>query len=190
LRSPCTGKLLPNPDLPAALDDRARKFERVERIATRGLVEPPKQRSRERDTDLRPQQTADRTGAQGAEPNRPNLLAGHCVKELVRGFLCVRSRREQQLNRLLAQPPHGKCERESRIRVEPLDVIDGHEDRPVARQLPQHAQDRRAGGPAVWRRAGRIHEEKCDFERTALRRRQRRQDCFEHVTEEVADAGE
>ena len=95
---------------------------------------------------------------------------------------------EQQEDRPIAQPPQRESECARRGRIEPLDVVDRKDNRPVGSENLQRAPDRDTERARI--EAVRIFlNEECYLERVAPGRRQRRQYALEHVLEQVAEAG-
>jgi hypothetical protein len=77
---------------------------------------------------------------------------------------------------------------QSRPAPEPLEIVDRDDELVVGEQL-QGAADRHPESPRVDGGTRRLLEEERDFERPALRRRQRRQNVAEDSVEQIAQTG-
>ena len=144
-------------------------------LARKGPVEPVAQESMERaDTERPDRQTPDRVRA-----DRP-LESRHCSLGAAGG--------EEQKHRARTEPAQGERERVRRRGVEPLEIVDRHEQRPVFGEHLQRAAgcdpERARIDPIV----GRLLEEERDLERAPPRSGKRGQDVVENVLEQIAEA--
>jgi len=95
---------------------------------------------------------------------------------------------DQQEDRPIVQPPQRESECARRGRIEPLDVVDREDNRPLGGENLQRAPDRDTERAQI--EAVRVFlNEECHLERVAPGRRHRRQYALEHVLEQVAEAG-
>jgi hypothetical protein len=127
-------------------------------------------------------------GADTERSNRYALDALAFQRLLQRGRLAGRDEPpgEQQQNRARRESSQRERKRARRRRVEPLNIVDGEQDRlPLAQHL-QHVAHRHADRPVIDRIAGRLLAEKRDLERTPPRRRDQRGDVRETRLEQVA----
>ncbi len=140
--------------------EAARQFQQGQRVAARLGQDPLAHALVERAPDDGVQQ---RAGVVVAQPfddqlRQPGQLLGR------------RAGGEDQRDRLGQQAARDERERLQRRAVEPLRVVDTHNQRPLARHLGEQAEDRQPDQEAILGRTGRQPER--DFERIALRRGQ------------------
>ena len=150
-------------------------------------MDPVKQRPREHGREARVHD-----GIQGNEVQRSDRHAQDAVGSkcpLRPGFAFV-TPREQQGDRLLAQTTCRVLERRRGRAVEPLDVVDRNEQRRSPRQRAEDAQQAGGNGPAVGSPTTAVLEEKRDFQRPPLRRRQLAQGSRQLFPEQVGKARE
>ena len=86
----------------------------------------------------------------------------------------TRASGEQERRGLVDEAADGEGERVLRGPVEPLDVVDGHEQWPALGQRPQRVEQAERDRVRLRRRAGRLRAKERDLERVPPRRRQAR----------------
>ena len=173
------------PDLTAHV--RRRKLERVEGIAARELMEPPKRGPGDDEVEPLPDQPVQRPGAQAAEDESFDVFE-------LRGdpIVVPDSPREEDADVLSRKPTCGEGERRDRRSVEPLHVVHRNEHRPRLGQGSNTPQEGDGDGSRIGRRrAGTgFTEEERSIQRTALRRRHGLEHIRERTVEDVAEGGE
>ena len=97
---------------------------------------------------------------------------------------------EEQADRLGSQPPPRELECPSGGGVEPLDVIDGDENRALARQAAEQPQERDPERPIVGGARARRLEQQRDPQRLRLRARELADRVLRRPVQEVAEPGE
>jgi hypothetical protein len=96
--------------------------------------------------------------------------------------------RPEQQHARVRQPPKREPERARRRGVEPLEIVDRHDEPVVGEQL-QGVADRDPERPRIDRTAVGVLDQERDLECPALRRRERGQHVVEHSVEKIAEAG-
>ena len=164
--------------------ERATQLQRVEGIAARHVVEPAQGGPGEGEADPGVEEAVDR-----AEAERRDLQATRSfpVHER-RRCLLPQALGDQEARRLLPNPPPREAEHGGRRGVEPLNVIDGDEQRTIRGVLTESAQDRDGNRPLVGRRALRSFEQERDTEGVGLRRRERVEELVQPFVQQVAEA--
>ena len=92
---------------------------------------------------------------------------------------------EQKPDRLVLEPPHGERQRLGRRRIQPLDVVDGNQQRPPHRQRPQRVEEAERDRSGLRRNIGRLGTQERNLQRTQLRRRQPSQLLRAHTVEQI-----
>ena len=124
---------------------------------------------------------------------RPDLDAQDLLggKRLLEPFVGVTgTARQQKRDRLVAKPAEGELQRGHRRAVEPLRVVDRHEQRPLGRKGTKRVQQARADRPPVGAPSPRALEQERRLERAPLGRRQLADDVPERRAQEVGEARE
>ncbi len=98
------------------------------------------------------------------------------------------SPRQEEADVGIREPTCGERERGGALRVEPLEIVDGDDDRPAARELSQHAENPE-GGRALGGRLGRRRAEKRRVECLSLRVGKLGERFVGHFGEQVAEPG-
>ena len=127
-------------DLPAGrspLGERAPDLEREQRVAERRVGDPAHQRSRHGEPQPLGQQAA-----RVAEPERADLqaLERPLLEHPLERGPAPGPAREQERDGLVRQPRRGERQGLGGRRVEPLEVVDRHQQRGEPAQLVEHAQ--------------------------------------------------
>ena len=91
---------------------------------------------------------------------------------------------------LVSQPPEDEPKHALAGRIEPVGVVDGDEQRTLARLVSQERQDRRAHRPLVDSLGRRRRLEQRGGERLALRIRERQQRPVAQRRQQIAERGE
>ena len=81
--------------------------------------------------------------------------------------------RREEPERLLAQAAEGDLDRSGGGRVEPLDVVESDQHRPLRGRCPDHVQNCEPDCMWIERSLARLGEEQCNLERTSARRCER-----------------
>ena len=122
----------------SGLLERARELERVERIPARPLVKLQQRVPAKRDAEALAEQTVRRPHAQRAERQPPQTLLRKRTLEPERNRLrAVAAARDENRGRRSRQPAKRKPEHGRRRRIEPLRIVDRHEQ--AARFVPPRA---------------------------------------------------
>jgi hypothetical protein len=177
--------LVPSPKI--QLYASASPFGPVTGVAAREPVDPAHDSSGEGATGALADDVVQRAEAQPADSHRPEPRpepASQC------GRKSGGSRGHYERYRLRRQPARGKRERVARRRVEPLRVLDRHDDASGRRELPERRQQRHADRPDIRRPVVVLLAEERDGERASLRCRQSREHLFDRLPEQVAEAHE
>ena len=173
---------------------RAGDLEREERVAAGGLVDATQERPREGMSGPVAEDLMDRAGAQ--RPDRhalrrftqgpPEIELSVSVALRSRIDLLMAPRREN--HRVdVAQATQRVFDDEHRGRVEPLGIVDGKQQGSLTRKLAQGVQHTRCKRALISRRAVPL-EQQHDFDCTALRLREARQDLADVLDEQVGQA--
>ena len=96
----------------------------------------------------------------------------------------------QEHDRLVSETPERDLERARRRWVEPLDIVEGDEDRRLLGQGTKNVQHRKPDCVRIGRRLAGLHEQQRHLERPPPGRRERRPDLAEHVAEQFRETGE
>ena len=164
------------------------ELERVERVPTGRLVHAQEGRACERQPEVCLEKLVNGTEAQRADVQPLHAVVTDRPLEVRRLRTFAEATGEQQEDRPIAQPPQREGERARRGRIEPLDVVDREDNRPLGSENLERTPNRDTERARV--EAVRIFlDEECHLERVAPGRRQRRQHVLEHVLEQVAEAG-
>ena len=168
----------------AATLDRACELEREEGIAARRLPQPEQGRPRERRLEPALEELAERADAQPVDVDRHEPLGQAPSQPRRRLAAC----REQNGERLLVEACEDEPESGGRRGVEPLEIVDGEAELPVADEEIERGAERRGHGALV-RRSPLLAQEQGGLERPPLDRRQLGEDVVDDAPEEVAQAG-
>ena len=168
----------------AALLQGASELEREQRVSERDGLDPAQQVTGEGEREPLAQQPP-----QPAEVQRPDLERAPAVA--AQGPFDGRDvqgpAREQDHHPCVLEPASGHEQRLDRRRVEPLDVVDGHQQRALGGQQPQHTDERQRDLVRVGRRPVGLGPQERHLERPALglgqRGELRRGDAVEQVDE-------
>jgi hypothetical protein len=168
---------------------RACKLEREERIAVRLLVDATKRRPRKGRSESTLQQAPGRPEAQRAE-REPLEWKG--ALELGRQDAVDASARafgHQHAEPNVGQATKSEGERGGARRVEPLDVVDGDEQRTLPNERAQRREERDCDRAPVGRWPASVLEQERDCQRPSLHRRQTGDDIM-RLGEQIREHGE
>ena len=118
--------------------ERPGELQGKERVAARDLVQSEHRRPRKCPLQPIANEVVGRAQAERADP-QPGDLRGKGTLELGR---VIAPPREENLKRLVLEPPQRERERIGRGDVEPLAIVDRNHDRAAFRQCHQHAVHR------------------------------------------------
>ena len=158
------------------------ELEGEERVSESGLEQPAKDLARQAQLEAIRQHPSRRAEAEGTDlepvelPPRERLLQ-------IGGASGTFG--EQKSYRLVLEPPRGERQHLVRRSVEPLDVIDGDQQRPPHRQRPQGVQEAERDRSGLRRNVGRLGAQERNLQRTQLRRRQPSQLLRAHTVEQI-----
>ena len=174
----------------SGLLERARELERVERIPARPLVKLQERVPAKRDAEALAEQTVRRPHAQRAERQpRQTLLRKRTLEPERNRLRAVAAARDENRGRRRRKPPKRKPEHGRRRRIEPLRIIDRHEQG-LASFLSEQLEHCERDRPLVRSRSlGVVQQQRCR-KRPALRRRQRRQPLRQHGPQQVGKRSE
>src|SRR5689334_14231467 len=109
----------------------------------------------------------------GAERTHRQSLGRGAAKRLIQAQ-CLRLAGgppgEQEANVLSGKPPERECESDRRRRVEPLDVVDGDQDRLALAETVDDIAQGEGERALIDRIAFRLSSQRCDLESTSPRR--------------------
>ncbi len=171
----------------ALLDERPPELDHEQRVAKRHIDHPPQQFPGEAQIETRGKQAPRRTEAQRSHVQPTRRAALERPLEQRR---CHRPLREQERNRLTLKPPCRECEHVARRAIQPLQVVDRDEQRPVRAEHPQDAKEAERDRLRPRRPPTRLGAQQRDFERRTLRWRQHRQRVLLNPVAEVDQPGE
>ena len=133
----------------------------------------------------------ERAEGERAETYRSEAVARQRAIEVERNSARVGGPlRDEESNALIRETPGGKAEDALARRVEPLEIVDGDEDRARACERAQCAKECNGHRAGLRRPALGLDDQERDFERPTLRRRQQRAHVLQKRIEEISDAGE
>ena len=179
-------KLLAESERAASALERARKLEREEGVASRGLPEPDQRRPRERRVEAGAQQLLNGAHGQAAHLDRSQPSFGHGAAKPGRQ---IAANGKQRRDPLIVEAGERISKRRERRGVQPLDVVDRETDGSVAGEQPQRPEES-GGHRAVIGVHPRLPEQQRCLERPLLDRRQLRQDLAGGMAEEVGQTCE
>jgi hypothetical protein len=138
------------------------------------------------------QQPVKRADTQRSDTQVLHALIRKCSLKLRRLDVARQSPGEQHANTAIAEPSQRKREGARRRRIQPRNVIDGQEQRPLVAEELQHVADSHDKGTLVDGLVRSVLAQKCDLESSTSWRQQFGQDVIEDVIEEIAkpDVGE
>ena len=171
--------------------DGPRELEREHRIPPGGGVDVGELCPRDPDVEPQTHEVLQRAHAERPERDVGEGARLECVREAERFSLVVSSaQRREDADRRLARAPCREGEHARRRGVEPLDVVDGHEQRAFGREDAERRDEgaRQRKPVRISLRIGRDPE--YGGERTTLRLRQHVRDVLERRIEEVRDRSE
>ena len=142
--------------------------------------------AREGPVELIAQQPVERASAERSDGQSPHALSTKRLLEPRGPRPFHESAGEQKEHLVPVEPPKRECERTRRGRVEPLDVVDGNEERLPLAQCLEHAADRHAQCAAIDRLIRRVLDEQGNLERMSPRRRERRQHVVDGALEQIS----
>lgn len=166
--------------------ERATQLQRVERVAARNVVEPPKHRPGEREPDPSLQETVDRAEAQRRD------LEETCPLELEQRSGCRQPQavRKEKAGRLLAKASPRERKHGAGRGVEPLDVVHGHEQRALGSVDAKRAEKRDGDRALFGGRALRLLEQERNSKCVGLGRRERVEQLSQSFVKEIAESCE
>ena len=179
-------KLLAESERAASALERARKLEREEGVASRGLPEPDQRRPRERRVEAGAQQLVDRTDAQPGDLDRPQALLRPDPAQPRR---YAAAHREQRGDRLPLEAGEREADRRERCGVQPLQVVDRQAERAFGGEETQRPEERCGNCTLVGASLGPAEQQR-GFDRPPLDRRQLRHDPVNGVAEQIAQPSE
>ena len=116
--------------------ENAGELEREERIPTRPLVDPEQRLARERPPEPIAQEPMERPRAERPHDHLLEAVRTQRAFELRLMRALSQTPCEEKADRARVEPPQGERERTRRGRVEPLNVVDGDQNRPTFAQKP------------------------------------------------------
>ena len=163
----------------------------VERVAGGRLPHLGQERTRQGHAQVCLHHMVERGGIERPDLDVGHPLRGQRARQLSdKRALDPRTARQQHTDRLGTKPPGCVRESRGRGRVEPLDVVHGHDEGPLFRERPECGQERHADRVRVGRWALVVTDDERTRQRSGLGGRQRRERLVEHGIEQVSDAGE
>ncbi|HUH14742.1 MAG TPA: hypothetical protein VML35_02545 [Gaiellaceae bacterium] len=145
------------------------------------------------DSELEPrvQETTERSDRQRTELQAADSLLGESSPEAERERLGNgAATSDQECNRLIGEASNGVLECGRRRSVEPLNVVDGDDHRPLCGERAQEPGERREDCAWVgWTLFGFLEQER-DVQRTLLGRRKGGQHVFDDVAEQICQSCE
>ena len=179
--------------LAAASDQFPADLERVERVAAGELLQAHQRRARCVEAEPSHEQLVDPAEAEGpdADPQDP-LVAEHPLELQRRGPSGFEPTRGQDQDGLVPEPAQGEPQSCRRRGVNPLQVVDGHEEWGAGGDQAEHRQRRDADRPLVDRPSPgvTVAPQERDLQDAPLRFRQRRQGVVDHQVEKVTERRE
>ena len=140
---------------------------------------PPERRARQGHGEALAEELVDR-----AEPERADRQPRHfgIQRRPLPGTLG-----KQERDRLVANTPHRERKRGRGRRVEPLDVVDGQQDRTAAGERAQSSEERDRDRTLIGHGPASLSEQQRELQGTALRGGERGENLVENRLEEVAE---
>ena len=168
--------------------ERAGQLQREERIPARRLVDPEQCLARKDLPSRSRRRPVERADAQRPQLQPPDGVPGERLLERGRLRSVGEPPGEQQEHVVRAQPSHREAEGSRRRGVQPLQIVDRDEQRPVFGEQLDRAANGDPDRPRIHPLTRVLLAQERDLERTAPRRRQPGQDFVEHVLEQIAEA--
>jgi len=164
------------------LKERRRKFDRVERISPRGLVEPPKDRTTEADIEPFAEERGECVELERPDEDTPRV--GLEERRVAPG-----SCRRNQSHRGSVETPERKFERRRGLWVEPMSIVDRHEDEAFEREQAEKGRQGDRDRPRLRGTPARVLEKQGDAKRPPLRGG-KAADLIRDTGEQIAERGE
>ena len=167
------------------------ELERIERVASRGLMDLGEQRPWERDPELLQHDAMESAQFERAYLDLAEAIGRKRPAHLRHdGALRSFTLGEQETDRLERQPSRGVRESSRRGSIEPLDVVHRNELRPGLGKRPKRIQDGHAHRARIRGCAFDLLEDEGAGERAPLSRWQRSKRFVENGIEKIAEPGE
>ena len=131
---------------------------------------------------------------EGAKAQRPHAETakppfGQSAFEPKR-VLSARPKSEEEGDGLVAQAADRELENEARRSIEPLEIVHGHDYRPLTREKADHSQEAKRDRSLVGRRPFRLPPDQRNLKRPPLRGRKLQKHVIEDAFEKIAERGE
>ena len=153
-------------------------------------MNPLQRRARERDAELVSQHRVEGTHAQRADLDPVHPVGQQTTGRLGAPLRARRARSHEQRDVLTSQAPDRELQKRAGWGVQPLQVVDRHEQRLLGRQQTQRAEEGRGQRPGIHLGRPRVLAQQGHGESRALRDRQRPRDRVEGSVQEIAERGE
>ena len=169
-----------------ALGQHSADLQGEERVPAARFVEPPDGGPRELGVQLLSEQACERDEVQWRNADPVQVRVSECSLQsqaVDEPRLCAEGRQYADglpLQTADAVPDHPRARR-----VEPLNVLDGQQDRPRRREQPDRRQERDTHGSRVGNMPHRVDAEERNLEGSALRVAERQDDGVERSFEQI-----
>ena len=147
----------------------SRDLQREERVPSRCLRQARERRRWQPDTEARPHELGQFVDRERHERESRDAFLRQRAREPQRERRPHPACRDQPADRVVAEPANGELQRANGRDVEPLDVVERHEDGTTGRRLPQDGQRRRVHRARIGRRPRRRRTQQRDLECGPLR---------------------
>jgi hypothetical protein len=154
-------------------------------------VDAEEQRARQREVEPHSDQLVERRDGHRAERQARQSLVAYREGELCRLRLLRRqSHRREQPHRLRLETSGAEREHEGGGGVEPLEVVDGDDERALGRESPHSTKEGGRDCALVGRHTARVLEQERNLESAPLRPWQGGEDVVARIAEQVGEPGE
>ena len=146
-------------------------LEGEEGIAPASVVQPAERRPLKGQSELGAEQAMGRSEAEWSRAHAPQSVTVRAVEPEGNAACLVRPSCQKQRHRFVAEPAGDEREHVGRVMVEPLHVVDRHEERALHGERTQRTEHRHGDRTLVRRRPRHVGQQQRHFERAFLRRR-------------------